>query len=45
MLKGKGTRDTTLIALLVVVAMIALAAVAAYGGFDFMPDASWAEGV
>jgi type II secretory pathway pseudopilin PulG len=46
MLKKKGTRGTTLIALLVVVAVLALAASgAAYVGFDFTPDASWAEGV
>jgi type II secretory pathway pseudopilin PulG len=46
MLKKKGTRGTTLIAMLIVVVVLAFAAAgAAYVGFDFVPDASWAEGV
>jgi type II secretory pathway pseudopilin PulG len=46
MVKKKGTRGTTLIALLVVVAVLALAASGvASVGFEFVPDASWAEGV
>jgi type II secretory pathway pseudopilin PulG len=45
MLNEKGKRGSTLIALLVVVAVLALAAAgAAYVGFEFRPDASWAEG-
>jgi type II secretory pathway pseudopilin PulG len=43
MLKKKGKRGTTLIALLVVA--VALALVASFVGFGFVPDASWAEGV
>ena len=42
MLKMKGRRGTTLIALLIV-AVLALAAFAAFFGFSL--DASWAEGV
>jgi type II secretory pathway pseudopilin PulG len=46
MLSKKGKRGTTLIAMLIVVAVLALtAAGAAYVGFGFVPDASWAEGV
>jgi Tfp pilus assembly protein PilE len=45
MLNKKHKQGSTLIALLVVVAVIALAAGAAYAGFGFVPDASWAEGV
>ena len=46
MLRKREKRGSTLIALLIVVAVLALAASgAAYVGFDFMPDASWAEGV
>jgi hypothetical protein len=42
MLKMKGRRGTTLIALLIV-AVLALAVFAAFFGFSL--DASWAEGV
>jgi hypothetical protein len=45
MLTKTGKRGTTLIALLIVIAALALAASGAAFGFDFMPDASWAEGV
>jgi hypothetical protein len=46
MLKSNGKRGTTTIALVAVIALVALAAsAAAYFGFGFMPDASWAEGV
>ena len=46
MLKKKGTRGTTLIAIVFVVALVSLAAAGvAYLDFGFMPDASWAEGI
>ena len=45
MLKKKGKRGTTLIALLVMVAALALPATGmASVGIEFVPDASWAEG-
>jgi hypothetical protein len=46
MLKKRTTRGSTLIAIVFVLALVALAAAGvAYLGFGFMPDASWAEGI